>query len=63
MDNEIWSARRIRAFRRKYHITRKELAKMVGVSHATVYAWEHMNRPPSLRVSLLLTKIKGEMKW
>lgn len=37
----FWLCDRIRGYRIQRDLTRRELAKMIGVSHVTVWRWEH----------------------
>jgi len=52
----------IKQFRMKHKLTRKELARLVGVSLNTIYLWETGRRNPSKPAQILLSKIKQELE-
>jgi DNA-binding transcriptional regulator YiaG len=52
----------IKQFRIKYKLTRKELARLMGVSLNTIYLWETGRRNPSKTAQILLSKIQQELE-
>jgi len=52
----------IKQFRMKHKLTRKELARLMGVSLNTIYLWETGRRNPSKTAQILLSKIKQELE-
>lgn len=46
--------------RLKYELTQKQLAKLSGISHATISAYEHNKRPLSKLAAIRLANAMGE---
>jgi len=46
--------------RLKHNLTQKQLAKLCGMSHATISAYECGKRPLSMRAAIRLAKAMGE---
>lgn len=52
----------LKKFRKKYSLTRKALAELLGVRLISVYRWEKGLRRPSKTVEILLKKLEEELK-
>jgi DNA-binding transcriptional regulator YiaG len=57
-----WNAEKIAALRKRYHLTRKALGELVGVTISTIYQWERRLKKPSKTAQLLLSRIEDELK-
>jgi len=62
MEAKFWTGRKIKNFRRKYRLSRRVLSYYLGISPATVYAWERSLRIPSVMAHLLLSRIQNDFK-
>lgn len=49
----------IKQWRKRNHITQTQLAKAIGVTQATVSAWEQEKYPPDGKQCLALQEISG----
>ena len=48
--------------RERYHLTRRELGELMGVTITTIYLWEMGQRKPSRTAEILLSRIDRELQ-
>ncbi|MGA2464676.1 MAG: helix-turn-helix domain-containing protein [Thermodesulfobacteriota bacterium] len=52
----------IRQFRKKYGLTQRRLAELMGVTITTIYSWESGRRNPGGPAKILLAKVEEELE-
>ena len=62
MSETNWTPERIERLRKKFHLTRKALGQLTGVTVTTVYQWERRLRNPSRTTQILLSRIEVDLK-
>lgn len=61
LRQSIFSADDIKSLRRRLGITQTSLGQMIGVSHMTIWHWEHGSRQPSRVAERVLMGIRSEI--
>lgn len=61
-EGETVDPKKIKQFRKRFGLTAKSLSELMGVSIATVWAWESGRRNPSKSAELLLLRIEKELE-
>ena len=52
----------IKQLRKRYHLTRRQLGDLTGVTITTIYLWEMGQRNPSRTAEILLSRIEEEFE-
>ncbi len=59
---KTWSAEEIRELRRKYGLTQRALADLIGVTSRSVYYYERRLREPARPTKMLLSRVEEDLQ-
>ena len=62
MKVKDWTPEKMARFRKKYHLTRRELGELLGVKVMAIYHWEKGLRSISQTIKILLTRIEKDFR-
>lgn len=57
-----WTPEEVKMLREKYHLTRRALADLTGVTVSSIYQWERGLKQTSKTVKILLSRIEEDFK-
>ncbi|HBL24918.1 MAG TPA: hypothetical protein DDZ40_12505 [Deltaproteobacteria bacterium] len=59
---KAWTSEEVRELRKKYHLTQRSLADLIGVTFRSVYYYERGLRVPARPTKMLLSRVERDLQ-